>query len=303
MKRILLLCVALFVVAGTAMAGGQGENQVTVGAKNFTEQYIVGHMIAIMLEQNGYNVNQQFGLSSNAVRNALTTGQVDVYAEYTGTAWIVYLDHDEQINDPQELFESVKEEDLEENDVLWFARTDVNNTYALAVREDFAEEHNVQTLSDLEELADSGDVELTVGVGFEFFERPDGFPALTEHYGINVPRSNIETMELGLTYEAINREDVNVAMVFATDGKLRRFNLRVLEDDQNFFTPYHLAFAANKEFYDANPDVEEILMPLAETLTADIMIDLNYRVDAEEQEPANVARTFLEDQGLIDGDE
>jgi osmoprotectant transport system substrate-binding protein len=299
MRKALLTLLVLTLAAAGALAGAQAEKQATVGAKNFTEQYVVGHMLGLMLEANGYSVTQQFGLSSNAVRNALVTGQVDLYADYTGTAWVVYLDHEQQISDPQRLYEEVKREDLEQNDVVWFARTDVNNTYALAVKESFAQEHGLETLSDLTELAQSGEAELTVGVGFEFFERPDGFPALTEHYGLEVPRRNVRTMELGLTYEAIDQGDVNVAMVFATDGRLRRFDLRVLEDDQNFFTPYHLAFCATQEFMDANPEVQDILTPLAETLTADIMIELNYQVDAEEMEPSTVAENFLTEQGFI----
>ncbi|MFP4409092.1 MAG: glycine betaine ABC transporter substrate-binding protein, partial [Spirochaetaceae bacterium] len=244
----ILVTVAIVALSFLLISAGGGEgSSVTVGAKNFTEQYVMGNMISLLLEDAGIPTNQQFGMSSQAVRNALETQQVDIYADYTGTGWLVYLGHDEAINDPAELWEELKAEDESENDIIWFERTPVDNTYALAVKSSFAEENDLETLSDLADLVDDDPEELTFGIGFEFFERPDGFPALTEAYGLDVPEGKVRTMELGLTYDAIDQGDIDVAMVFATDGKLQEFDLVVLDDNESFFTPYNLAICATEE--------------------------------------------------------
>jgi osmoprotectant transport system substrate-binding protein len=299
-KTIITTLSLLLLLGGMVFANGQGEKSASVGAKNFTEQYIMGHMISLLLEDAGFSTSTNFGLSSNAVRNALTTGQIDMYAEYTGTAWVVYLDHDEQINDPVELYEAVKEEDLEQNDIVWLDRIPVNNTYALAVKQEFADEHDLDTLTDLAELVNENPEEYSAAIDFEFFERPDGFPALMDHYDMNLPENQVNTMEIGLSYEALNRGDVQIAMVFATDGKLRRFNLKVLEDDENFFTPYNLAVSVRQPVLEQYPEIEEVLAPLADILDQQTMTNLNYQVDAEEQEPEDVAQSFLEEQGLLE---
>lgn len=301
-RGMILLTVAIVALSFVLISAGGAEGPtVTVGAKNFTEQYVMGNMIALLLEDAGINANQQFGMSSQAVRNALETQQVDLYADYTGTGWLVYLGHDETINDPDRLYQELKAEDEAENSIIWFERTPVNNTYALAVTSDFAEQNNLEDLSDLAEMVNSNPREITFGIGFEFFERPDGFPALTDAYGMDVPQGQVRTMELGLTYDAIAAGDIDVAMVFATDGKLREYDLTVLNDNENFFTPYNLAVCATQEILDEVDGIQEALDPLSDVLTADVMINLNYQVDAEGMEPEAVARQFLVDQGLIDG--
>ncbi|MFP4301207.1 MAG: glycine betaine ABC transporter substrate-binding protein [Alkalispirochaetaceae bacterium] len=298
----ILVTVAIVALSFLLISAGGGEgSSVTVGAKNFTEQYVMGNMISLLLEDAGIPTNQQFGMSSQAVRNALETQQVDIYADYTGTGWLVYLGHDEAINDPAELWEELKAEDESENDIIWFERTPVDNTYALAVKSSFAEENDLETLSDLADLVDDDPEELTFGIGFEFFERPDGFPALTEAYGLDVPEGKVRTMELGLTYDAIDQGDIDVAMVFATDGKLQEFDLVVLDDNESFFTPYNLAICATEELLNEVDGIQEALDPLSDVLTADVMIELNYQVDAEGMEPEEVAREFLVDEGLIEG--
>jgi osmoprotectant transport system substrate-binding protein len=301
-KRMILLTVAIVALSFLLISAGGAEGPtVTVGAKNFTEQYVMGNMISLLLEDAGIPTNQQFGMSSQAVRNALETQQVDLYADYTGTGWLVYLGHEESINDPARLWEELKAEDEEQNDIIWFERTPVNNTYALAVESSFAEENGLESLSDLAEMVNNNPQEVTFGIGFEFFERPDGFPALSEAYGMDVPQGQVRTMELGLTYDAIAQGDIDVAMVFATDGKLREYDLVVLDDNENFFTPYNLAVCATQEVLDEVDGIQEALDPLSDVLTADVMIELNYQVDAEGMEPDAVAREFLVSEGLIEG--
>jgi osmoprotectant transport system substrate-binding protein len=292
-KLAVLMLVVVFSL--TALFGAT----LTVGAKNFTEQYVLGNLASLLLEENGFNVVERFGLSSLVARQGLTTGQIDLYPDYTGTAWVTYLGQEELITDPDELLEKVRELDAE-NGVVWLDRINANNTYALAIRQEDYEKYGFETLSDLVAYWNEHPKEFVVGVGYEFYERPDGFFAFAEHYGLDIPESQVSTMQLGLTYEAIANNKIDIAMVFATDPKILRYNLHVLEDDKNFWPYYHISFAVRKDTLDKYPEIEEILRPLTLYLNQDILIRLNYRVDVEGLEPEVVAREYLEGLGLID---
>ncbi|MGC9322362.1 MAG: glycine betaine ABC transporter substrate-binding protein [Kosmotogaceae bacterium] len=294
MKRVFLI--TLVVLVATVMSFGQ--TRLNVGAKNFTEQYIVSSMISQLLESAGFRVTENFGMSSFVARSALETGQIDLYADYTGTAWPTYLGHEKMIRDPLELYNAVKAEDLE-NGIVWLDMANFNNTYALAVRRDFAAEHGLATLEDLAELTHENP-DLLFGVVYEFLERDDGFWPMCETYGFAVEKRQVKTMEIGLTYEALDKNQIDVAMVFSTDGKLEKYNLLVLEDTKNFFPSYNLAVTVRKEVLDNNPEIEEILRPISVYLSEPIMIRLNYLVDAGGYEPDEVAEGFLKGLGLID---
>ncbi|MBN2253489.1 MAG: glycine/betaine ABC transporter substrate-binding protein [Kosmotogaceae bacterium] len=294
MKRVFLI--TLVVLMATVMTFGQ--TRLNVGAKNFTEQYIVSSMISQLLEDAGFRVTENFGMSSFVARSALETGQIDLYADYTGTAWPTYLGHDKMIRDPLALYDAVKAEDLE-NGIVWLDMANFNNTYALAVRRDYAAEHGLLTLEDLAELTRENP-DLLFGIVYEFLERDDGFWPMSETYDFSVEKKQVKTMEIGLTYEALDKNQIDVAMVFSTDGKLEKYNLLVLEDTKNFFPSYNLAVTVRKEVLDNNPEIEEILRPISVYLTEPIMIRLNYLVDAGGYEPDEVAEGFLKGLGLID---
>jgi len=293
LKKVVVLSLVLLMLTGLTLSA----SRISVGSKNFTEQYVVSEMIAMLLEANGFQVDKNFGMSSFAVRSALTTGQVDIYAEYTGTAWLTYLEQTEVINDPDRLYELVRDADAQ-NGIVWLPPAEINNTYALAITREYSNEYGIRTLSDLARHMDEGH-SLIMGVGFEFFDRPDGFRAMVDDYGMDVPPRNVRTMEIGLTYEAIARGSMDVAMVFATDGKLERFQLVVLEDDRQFFPVYTLAVTIREEVLEAHPEIEEILSPLAIYLNETLMIRLNYLVDGAGMEPGPVAEHFLKGLGLI----
>jgi osmoprotectant transport system substrate-binding protein len=300
MRRVGIV-LALILVAGFTFAAGQGEGAptVTVGAKNFTEQYVVGNMMAELLREAGFTVKEQFGTGSQITRDGLTSGQTDMYPEYTGTAWTVYLGHEDVITDAEELFNKVKQEDLEANGIVWLDRFELNNTYALGVKQGDASTYG-RTISELGRYMNAHAGDVVVGIDQEFYERPDGFPAMAEVYGIEVTDEQMKMMDIGLSYEALDRGQVDVAMVFATDGLLKKYNLFVLEDDKNFFPVYNLAVTIRQEVLDEHPEVEEILAPLAELLDDTTMQDLNYQVDAEGLPAKKVAQDFLREQGLIE---
>lgn len=295
MKKFLILLVA----ATLLFSMGFSADRLSVGAKNFTEQYIVGSMISQLLEANGFRVSEDFGMSSFAVRTAMTTGQIDLYPDYTGTAWTAYLEQESVVRDPVELYNKVKKMDLEQNGVVWLDMFPFNNTYALAVTNETAQEFNLRTIDDLADLVNSGE-DLLMGIDFEFYERNDGFFAMAETYGMEVEKRDVKTMEIGMTYEAISRDSIQVAMVFSTDGKLEKYNLTVLEDNKNFFPFYNLAVTLREEVYEEYPEIAEIVKPLSHYLSDNIMRRLNYLVDAEGKEPDEVAQQFLQGLGLLD---
>lgn len=301
MRRVTFVLVIAVFAIGTVFAGGQSEKKISVGAKNFTEQYIIGELMAQLLEKDGFKVSRDFGLASSPLRNALKTNQIDLYAEYTGTAWLTYLKQEKLINDPADLFDAVKNMD-KENGIVWTFLMNLNNTYAMAVKKDFAAEKNISTLSDLTRMLKEDPDSAKFGLNFEFYEREDGFFGMAEHYGVNVPKNskNIKTMETGLTYDAVNNGDVDIIMVFATDGKLKKYDLVVLKDDKQFFPVYSLCPVIHENALEKYPEIKDILMPLKNLVDEKTMIGLNYKVDAEGEEPEAVAEAFLKENDLID---
>jgi len=292
---IIVLCLALLATGITVSAA---DKTIIVGAKNFTEQYVLGNMMSILLEENGFNVREQFGTGSAITREGLESGQTDLYAEYTGTASLVYLGHEEVMTNPEALYEKVKNEDLEKNNIVWLDRSEINNTYAMAVREAHTEEIGT-TLSDLANYVNNNPGEIIFGINHEFNERADGFWAMAEHYGMNVERGQVRVMDTGLTFEALNRNQIDVTMVFATDGNVKGYNLIVLEDDKYFFPVYNISVCVRKDVLEQYPEIEEIMKPIAE-LTDEIMQELNYQVDSLGLPEKLVARNFLAENGYLD---
>ncbi|UYP01126.1 glycine/betaine ABC transporter substrate-binding protein [Oceanotoga sp. DSM 15011] len=272
--------------------------ELIVGAKMFTEGYIVSNLVSELLKENGFKIKENFGLSSFPLRKAIETGQVDIYPEYTGTAWAAYFKKDERIYDPVKLFELVAKEDLERNSIVWLDMINFNNTYGMAVRREFSEKNNIYSLSDLSEyLKENKDI--IFGVNPEYYQRADGIFSVLSYYEMDVPRMNIKTMEAGLTYTALNSKKIDVSMVYSTDALILKYDLIVLNDDKNFFPAYYPSVMVRKEILDKYPEIKDILKPLKRYLNEDIMIRLNYLVDVEGYEPKVVAQNYLKGLGFI----
>jgi osmoprotectant transport system substrate-binding protein len=167
------------------------------------------------------------------------------------------------------------------------------------MREDDAEARGIATMSDLADALNAGE-ELVLASNAEFYARDDGLRPLQEAYGFEFPRERVRRMDSGLTYNALRDENVDVALVFATDGRNGAFNFRVLEDDQSFFPVYSLAPVVREETLQEHPDLEGVLNAMAATLDDDLLIELNSRVDVEGQEIERVATDYLQEQGLVD---
>ncbi|RLC38073.1 MAG: glycine/betaine ABC transporter substrate-binding protein [Candidatus Nealsonbacteria bacterium] len=297
MKKFTILLVVIFLLVGTITSFALAKKEITVGAKNFTEQYVLGNMISILLENNGFEVTEKFGTGSAITREGLTSGQTDLYAEYTGTASLVYLKHEEVITDPVKLYNKVKKEDLEKNGIVWLDRSGINNTYAIALTKEQVAEIGT-TLSDLAKYVNEHH-DLIWGIDHEFAERADGLPGLAEHYGMNINKENIKTMDPGLTYEALDRGQTDITMVFATDGKIKKYGLQVLKDDQQFFPVYNICVNVREEVLNKYPEIREILKPISE-LDDETMTELDYQVDATGLPAKLVAKNFLREKGYIE---
>jgi osmoprotectant transport system substrate-binding protein len=285
--------------AGLALAGlstAALADEIVVGGKNFTEQQILSSMTEQLLEAKGYDVDNRAGMGSAALRQAMENGQIDVYWEYTGTSLITYNKVEEKLN-KIDTYERVKELDAEKG-IVWLDPSDANNTYALAMREAQAEELGIETLSDLAERVNTED-DLTFASNAEFYARADGLKPLQEAYGFEFGRPNIKRMDTGLVYQALRDEQVEVGLVFATDGRIPAFDFRVLEDDKDYFPAYALAPVVREEVLEKNPELADILNEVSAKLDDETMAALNARVDVEKVSVENVAAEFLKEQGLI----
>ncbi|MCB1170159.1 MAG: hypothetical protein KDK25_07490 [Leptospiraceae bacterium] len=293
------LGMALALLIGFCMGSClKGPRTIVIGSKPFTESIIMSTMASLLLQQEGYTISERFGVGSMIARQALLANQIDLYPEYTGTAYTLYLDHSSaKVLSGDKLYNLVRKQDAA-NDIIWLDRSQVNNTYALALRkEDAARIGN--TLSDLVRYNRNHPGELTFGVDHEFYERPDGFKAMARVYGLELEPDQVRTMEIGLSFESISRKQIDVAMIYSTDGKLKKYNLSVLEDDRNFFPVYNACYNVHRSVLEKHPDIPGILAPVATILDNQSMQELNYQVDGKARPAFLVAREFLEKKGLL----
>ena len=277
-----------------------GEASFTVGSKEFTEQLILGHMTKLALEATGADVSDEIGLQGSAtVREALASGAIDMYWEYLGTGWVTHLGNEEGIPGVQEQYEAVRDADLE-NGIVWLEPTAFNNTYAIAVSDENAERLEVTTISDLAELVENNPEEATFCAGGEFATRPDGLPGLEEAYGFELPADSISTVEDSLVYTQVDEGGTcNFGSVFSTDGRIASLDLTVLEDSEEFFPPFNASLNVRQDVYEEFPQLEEIFGPIAELLDDETMTALNAQVAVDGDDPEDVAREFLEENGFI----
>ncbi len=280
---------AILVLGLGTPSWSQTNAVVRIGSKNFTEQEILGELVAQLIERNtDLRIQRRFGLGGTDICHAaLVSGELDIYVEYTGTALLNVLKH-EVINNPDEAFRVVAMAYRDRFDLHWLAPIGFNNTYAITVRGDQAEQLGLATVSDLKGHAHR----LRGGFTAEFMERPDGYPGLRQAYALKL-RSTVD-LDPGLMYQALHGGQVDVICAFATDGRIAEYGLRVLDDDRRFFPPYDAAPIVRGEWLRAHPEVRDALAALAGTISDDDMRLMNHAVDVLKHEPADVARRWLD---------
>lgn len=313
-RRQVIAGTAGAVLAGTLTRGGvpavRAADPVKVGSKNFTEALILGEMYAQLLEAAGIPVERRLNLGGTAVAQAaLVKGDIDLYPEYTGTGLTVVLQmpiESVQQETPEagatpmagtideRVYEIVKDAYKKQFDLVWLDQSPFNNTQALAVKQDFAKEKGIATISDLAKIA--GD--LTIVAPSDFVERADGLKGLEEFYGMKF--GNVLAVEPGIRYQALEDGQAQVVLAFGTDGQVAGMNLLLLKDDKSLWPPYHVAPVVRQATLDAYPTLAGTLNKVAPLLTDQVMSGLNWKVDGpDKQEPADVAKAFLQEQKLV----
>lgn len=286
-----MLLVAIFTVQ-TAVAAA-----LVVGGKGFTEQLLLAEITGQYLTAKGYTVELKTGMGTSLVRKALENKQVDLYWEYTGTAFLTFHKNTFANQPGEEIYKAVKAEDAKKN-IIWLNASAANNTYALAVRQADADAKGLKTLEDLADKLNGGE-KLTLGCNIEFYKREDGLKPLQKAYGFKFPRSDVKRMDTGLVYKALKDGDVDVGLVFATDGRIPAFDFIVLKDTKNYFPAYAITPTVRKEALDANPNLAGHLNELSALFDDATMSGLNAEVDVEKKSVTEVAKRFLKAKGLL----
>jgi len=278
-----------------AIACQGGGSAIKVGSKDFTEQFILGEMYALVLENQGFDVERKLNLGGTPVAQAgLESGQIDLYPEYTGTALLTVLNRPIS-SDSQQVYQTVADSYQEKYNLVWLEPAPMNNTQALVMTPEGAKDYTIKTISDMVAQAS----QLTLIGPPEFEVREDGLPGLKQVYGDFQLKKFIPT-DPGLRYQALSEGQADVAVAFGTDGEISAFNLVVLEDNQNFFPPYQVAPVVRQETLDKHPGIRDALNQLAPKLTNETMRRLNYEVSGKKREPAEVAREFLIQEGFLE---
>lgn len=278
----------------SACSSGGDQPQLTVGSKEFTEQYILGNMYEIALDNAGFDADYKVLASSNENHEALLTGEIDLYPEYTGTALlsIFNLEFDPgQTSD--EVYDTVQAAYAEEN-LTMLEPSNFNNTYALMMTQERANQLGVKTVSDLSTKAS----ELKLGTDREFPTRPDGLVGLKQVYG-GFDFEDVIVLDAGLLYSGLEENEIDVTTGYGTDGQIDAYDLVVLEDDKGFWPPYPVVPVVRQEVLDEHPEIADTLNPIAALLDAETMQQLNWEVAGNGREPDEVAREFLQENGLI----
>jgi len=290
------------IVAGLIAAAGahwvlgcSRERLLTVGSKNFTEQVILGEIVAQHVSLRlSERVDRKLNLGGTLLAHqALVKGDLDLYPEYTGTALTAVLKR-RLSSDPAAVLAKVKAEYLSRFKILWLDPLGFNNTFAMVIRGEDARKFQIETLSDAATHANGW----TLGVGYEFQQRPDGLAGLLRTYKLPLKRSP-RSMDLGLLYRALEQKQVDMVAASATDGLLSVLDVKVLKDDKRYFPPYQASLAVRADALAKHPPLKRALEQLSGLFSNEIMRTLNYQVDGKHRPVSEVAMTFLRAAGLL----
>ena len=293
MRRTLLFVASALCPLLAACSPPRADHPV-IGAKNFTEQVVLGELLAQEIEANSHlKVERRFYLAGSYIcQQALISGRIDAYVEYTGTALTAILKQPVDRN-PQSVLETVRRLYASRYGVTVGQPLGFENTFAMVIRGDEARRLHLATLSQAAQFTP----QWRLGVGYEFEQRPDGLPGLTKAYGLSFagpPR----VMDLGLLYRALNAHQVDMIAANSTDGPIQAFGLTSLQDDKHYFPPYQAVPLVRDESLRRWPQIQTALNVLAGKITADDMRTMNEAIDGQHRDPADVVREFRMKKGL-----
>lgn len=282
---------------GGGDGGGDGElagASITVGSKEFTESHVLAHITALLLEDAGAETTDQTGISGTAtVREALETGEIDIYWDYTGTGWVDILGNTTE-DLPEDLYGAVVEADAE-NEIAWLEPADFENTYRLAATQSFADEHDLETTSDAADFIAENPDQNSICAASEFINRDDGLPGLEEAYDVDF---DVVELDFNLIYTQVG-DSCEFGEVFSTDARIEANDLVVLDDDEDFFVPYEGSVTLREQTLDEHPAIADLHEPVSAALTDEVVMELNSRVDTMGEDPRDVAEDWLTEQGFI----
>ncbi|HEX8168352.1 MAG TPA: ABC transporter substrate-binding protein [Beijerinckiaceae bacterium] len=301
-----VLCVAAVALWGGAFpALAQGRDKVAVASKIDTEGALLGHMILIALEKAGVPVESRLQLGpTKIVRTALTSGEIDLYPEYTGNgAFFFNRESDPAWKQAQSAYDLVKRLDLEANKLVWLDRAPANNTWLIAVRGDLARRERLATMDDFAQAAKRGGAIKLAGSA-EFVESPAALPSFEKTYGFTLPRDQIVILPGGdtaVTMRAAAQQisGVNAAMVYGTDGAIAALDLVVMEDTKGAQIVYEPAPVVRAAVLERYPAIRQVLGRVFATLSLNQLQALNAQVAVEGRQPRDVAMTYLQQKGLL----
>ncbi|HEY3740334.1 MAG TPA: glycine betaine ABC transporter substrate-binding protein [Bryobacteraceae bacterium] len=271
-----------------AAAGCSHKPRIVVGSKNFTEQVVLGEIIAAQIERRlpGVEVDRKLDLGGTLLAHeALKSGSIDIYPEYTGTALTAVL-HQPPIRDSEAGFQKLQDE-YRKWQLEWMPPLGFNDSFAMVVMSDLAREQNLKTISDAVKRP------WKLGVGYEFVERPDGLKGMQEAYGLRLEGDPI-TMDLGLLYQALRSKKVEMAAANATDGMLAHQEFTILEDDRHYFPPYECSLVVRSQILQQFPQLKGALEELSGKISNDTMRKLNAMADIDHKSASGVAREFIQ---------
>lgn len=265
------------------------DTTIRVGSKDFTESLIVAEIYALALEDAGYPVERNLNIAGSMVHTAITSDEIDLYPEYTGTALLSILQL-EMSSDPDEVYNTVKEAYADQFDITWLDSTRINDRNGIAIRTQAAEEYNIYNMSQLQQNADK----LRVCSQGEFEYREDGLPGLARVYG-EFNFKSINVYDNGIKYQILEKDEADVCPGYSTDAQLvYKDKFTYLEDDKNFWPPYYLAPVIRNEVLEADPEIADVLNAVSAKLDTDTIVSLNAKVDIDQEEYDEVAKEFYE---------
>ena len=302
MKKIFKLVLPAILISALILPGSvlAKDKNLIVGGKNFTEQLLLPELAGILLEQAGFDVTLKTGVGSVIARKSLENAQLDLYYEYTGTAYTLYYKQKDTatMTVPEKVYDWVKKADSEKG-LVWLDPVKFNNTYTLMMSKAEAEKLGIKSISDLGVYVTKNPDKLIFALGAEFWERPDGFKGIMKTYNFKLPVKQVQKMSMGLTYQALKKGLVDSAAGFATDGRIAAFDFVNLVDDKFFFPVYNPVPVVRKGILDKYPEIKGILKPIADNLTTEEMQQLNKAVDVDHKPVHDVAMDWLKSKNLI----
>jgi osmoprotectant transport system substrate-binding protein len=299
-KRLLLLLVVIITVLllFSACGGKKADTTIKIGSKTFTENIVLGRLAYDYLDFLGYPVEEQLGFGEMAyLRAAMDSGELSMYWEYTGTILMNFV-QEEPIYEATLCYNIVKEWDKQNKDIVWLDMSDVNDTYAMVIRQDTKEKYGINTMSEFAELIKGGEP-IRIAASEDYLTRGDSYPRVQEVYGYTHPKNLQITVQMGMGVEALKNGESELHMATTTDPKIISYNLFVLEDDRNAFPPYHAVITIRQDILDAHPKLAADLNRLTGLLNEDNVTAMIAKVDLDGESEADVSKAWLREVGLI----